>query len=212
MERRSASDRIYLVNELGYQIFLASERKERLSLGEINARLSKERTEDADWVKAQNIVFSDDEIIDAQEIAARTRDGIPYGVRYPRLHIIPDTPRKPLPSRQSEEAIMFVPYFKGAGILGPCNGDCQYGNTLVEVKAGERDLRSIDFRQVLIYYVISYLENFTPRIENVLILNPRQGYRVGLSFADLMSAISGLSAVEFTAIFRDYLVNWKACD
>ena len=43
------------------------------------------------------------------------------------------------------------PRFKGCGILDSCYGDLFRDNTLFEVKCVERNLRSIDIRQVLAY-------------------------------------------------------------
>ena len=66
------------------------------------------------------------------------------------------------------------PAFVGCGLLDSCSGDFLLGNTLVEVKSGDRNFRSVDVRQVLTYCALNYARP-EYNIESVSCVNPRRG-------------------------------------
>ena len=150
-----------------------------------------------------------DEVTDARELSERLLLGIPPYIDRARPLLGSDPSHAPLV--KDDRWVPVRPTFIGVGLLDNCEGDLRFGGNLVEVKSGERNLRSSDFRQVLIYFCLSVITETAP-LNSCLLLNPRQGYRIYLEFNDLVAAISGLSTVEFVAIFRDYLVDWKECD
>lgn len=67
-----------------------------------------------------------------------------------------------------------IPRFRGCGILNECEADLIVGDTLIEIKAGDRNFRSIDIRQMLIYCALDALEGKFG-ITRVACVNPRRG-------------------------------------
>ncbi len=66
------------------------------------------------------------------------------------------------------------PVFRGCGWVDECVGDVLSDEALFEVKAGGRNFRSIDLRQVLVYCAL----NFASRaydIPRICLVNPRMG-------------------------------------
>ena len=72
--------------------------------------------------------------------------------------------------------LVIQPRFKGCGILDSCYGDLLMGNTLYEVKCIERNLRSIDIRQILAYCALNY-QSKQFDITDVCIVNRGEGFR-----------------------------------
>jgi hypothetical protein len=69
--------------------------------------------------------------------------------------------------------IHLAPEFKGCGILDKCEADLIVGDLLIEVKAGDRNFRSTDLRQLLTYCALNYVENGY-QIRRIALLNPRR--------------------------------------
>jgi hypothetical protein len=65
-------------------------------------------------------------------------------------------------SRESKGQFQVQPKFPGCGIIDTCFGDVCFGDTLYEVKAGDRTFRSTDLRQLLIYAALSKSASMTP--------------------------------------------------
>lgn len=187
----SSPERNFYVNEVAFRLavdsLLGREATILEVLGEVYSELSAKKK-----VGQFERELSHSEHRDAREIAARLRDGIPGFITH-------------------GTALVPEPSYPGLGALARCTADLRYGRCLVEVKSGDRSLRSIDFRQVLIYHLLSAMSE-DDTLHNCLIINPRQGYRIFFEFSDLVAAISGKTIVEFSAQFRDYLVEWEACD
>lgn len=91
--------------------------------------------------------------------------------------------------------IEYSPRFVGCGFLDTCAGDLRCGETLFEIKAGDRSFRSVDIRQLLIYAALNKSAEERP-LKKIGLFNPR----TGVSFVgdlDFVSAeISGRPAVE----------------
>lgn len=102
--------------------------------------------------------------------------------------------------------ITFSPYFKGCGFLSPCEGDFIIGNSLYEVKAGDRNFKGIDFRQVLIYSALNYL-NVSKLFDYVTLVNPRRGTVFCTSLEDLSFSVSGLSARDLIQQIQGFLLG-----
>lgn len=100
--------------------------------------------------------------------------------------------------------LQFAPEFPGCGILNTCLGDLLAEPTLYEVKAGARDIRAVDVRQVITYCAL----NFAARrydIRRAVLLNPRQGYFAELDVHEDLARASGSSASEVYAQLLDFL-------
>ena len=105
---------------------------------------------------------------------------------------------------EATNPLSFAPKFAGCGILNTCVGDIVAEPTLYEVKAGARDFRLIDVRQVVTYCAL----NFASRrylINRVVLLNPRRGISAMLDIHEDLSRASGSSASEVYADLLDFL-------
>lgn len=68
----------------------------------------------------------------------------------------------------------FFPNFPGCGFLYPSQGDIRTETTLFEVKSGERQFRSPDLRQLLVYSAANFAAKGN-LIREIGLLNPRMG-------------------------------------
>lgn len=91
--------------------------------------------------------------------------------------------------------IQTSPTFEGCGILRSCAGDSIVKDTLIEIKAGERDFRSIDLRQLFVYMALNFAsERYT--IRNICLVNPRVGKYWIKPVKDVFPKIAGASESE----------------
>jgi hypothetical protein len=90
------------------------------------------------------------------------------------------------------------PHFNGCGVVDSCYGDIMVGDTLYEVKAGERNFRSLDIRQILVYAALNS-ESGENDIQNVGLFNPRTGVSVEVSLEELCFEVSGKAAPDLLA-------------
>ena len=94
------------------------------------------------------------------------------------------------------------PKFPGCGIIDTCLGDVRFGDTLYEVKAGDRTFRSMDLRQLLIYAALCKSANMAP-LRHVGLLNPRTGVSFFSDLDYLCLEVSGTRSEELlTEIVR----------
>ena len=104
--------------------------------------------------------------------------------------------------------LVIQPRFKGCGILDSCYGDLLKGNTLYEVKCVERNLRSIDLRQVLAYCTLNY-QSQQFNITEVCIVNPRRGISFRFNVESLALQTSGKNSAELFHQISDFLMNFE---
>ena len=93
------------------------------------------------------------------------------------------------------QQVTVQPKIPGCGIVRVAEADVIVDKALYEVKSVDRDFRSIDIRQLVIYAAMNRAAGIYD-IEELGIYNPRKGTEVKLSVEDLCVGISGLSAVE----------------
>ena len=98
--------------------------------------------------------------------------------------------------------------FKGCGILDSCYGDLFVGSCLYEVKCVERNLRSIDIRQVLTYCALNY-QSQQITIDEVSIVNPRRGIAFRYGVEALAQQVSGKNSAELFHQIGDFLMNFE---
>jgi hypothetical protein len=99
------------------------------------------------------------------------------------------------------ELLKFWPDFKGCGIIHSCKGDIIDNNKLIEVKAGDRNFRITDIRQIITYLALNSIsKQYT--IKNIALVNPRKG----LSFnTNVEEFIEGCSKKKPIDIFGDII-------
>lgn len=95
-------------------------------------------------------------------------------------------------------ALEVKPKFAGCGIIDSCEGDVYCDGQLFEVKAGDRNVRSIDLRQLLVYAALSYSEQGRP-IDKIGLFNPRMGTHFSSKLDEVCAEISGRPAAELLA-------------
>jgi hypothetical protein len=95
----------------------------------------------------------------------------------------------------------FWPVFQGCGRLESCRGDIINGAILVEVKAGDRNFRVVDVRQVITYLALNFASK-QYSLSKVAFINPRicKSYECGID--NLVEHSSGRKAVE---VFEDII-------
>jgi hypothetical protein len=85
-------------------------------------------------------------------------------------------------------------------------GDLSIGPVLLEVKFGSRRFSSADYRQVVIYWLLTYLssiENDSSVWTDFVLLNPRLGRSVHVRYAPFLNLIGGgRTTVEIAQAFQ----------
>jgi len=97
-------------------------------------------------------------------------------------------------SRTAGRPIVIRPRIPGLEWIASGVGDFAVGSTLVEVKCGAKRFSAADYRQVGIYWVLSYaasVEGHPGGWEDFALLNPRSGEMVSMKFDSFLSIISG---------------------
>jgi len=92
----------------------------------------------------------------------------------------------------------FSPQFSGCGILDTSAGDVCFGESLFEVKAGDRSFRSVDVRQLLIYAALNKASG-ARKISQLGLFNPRTGVSFVSDLDDLCIEISGRPSGDLLA-------------
>lgn len=174
-------DRRSIVNELGFRLF-----KEGWEKQDITNQLIHDLSSDVQKYIAAIARRKDDvilmppsaqEISESKEIAKSLSDFF---------------------SPTKNKTLLFWPEFPGCGIIQKCKGDILHGNTLVEVKSGDRTFRITDLRQVLTYCCLNFVSRKYD-LRFIILLNPRRGIFYETSIDQLVSACAGVSAVDFFA-------------
>lgn len=100
--------------------------------------------------------------------------------------------------------IQVKPLFPGCGWIDDAEGDLLIGSTLVEVKAGERQFRAIDIRQLLSYCALNHSAR-TYGISSVALLNPRFGIYFEEDLESLCEKVAGSSSASVLGAIVDYI-------
>ena len=101
--------------------------------------------------------------------------------------------------------IVFGPRIPGLEWISSGCGDFALGETLVEVKCTVKRFSSADYRQVAIYWLLSFAASVEGRgdeWQNFVLLNPRSGEKVTMAFDAFLSIISsGRTKVDILQLF-----------
>jgi len=110
---------------------------------------------------------------------------------------------------QSFETLTIQPRFKGCGILNSCYGDFLCDDCLYEVKMVDRNLRSVDLRQILIYCALNY-QSRQFKINTACVINPRRGIAFRFDLENLAQRIARKNSAELFHQISDFLGNFDA--
>lgn len=122
-----------------------------------------------------------------------------------------------LNSCSANDKLEISPEIQGYHWIAKGNGDFSIGDQLIEVKCSSSNFSSSDYRQLLIYWLLSYsdaLENDGLEWKTGILLNPRLNKYVEINFSEFISIVSGgLSKVEilelFSSLIGDYSLRLK---
>src|SRR5690606_22785783 len=107
-------------------------------------------------------------------------------------------------NQEESKPILIQPRFKGCGLLDSCYGDILVSPTLYESKMVERNLRSVDLRQLLIYCALNYRSK-QYQISDVAVINARRGMLYHFELDYLAKRVSGRTAPELLHHIADFL-------
>ena len=108
--------------------------------------------------------------------------------------------------------IQLHPRIYGFQWISSSEGDFSIGEKLIEVKCGGKRFGSADYRQVLMYWLLSYaakIEKDTSEWSHCILLNPRLNHLLEISFDEIIGfTTAGKSKIEllelFTVVVGDY--------
>lgn len=108
-------------------------------------------------------------------------------------------------SNDRSQKIVIGPPIPGLEWIASGCGDFSLGLSLVEVKCTAKRFSAADYRQVAIYWMLSYaaaIENRGEEWQDFVLLNPRSGQMVRMKFDAFLSVISsGRTKVDILQLF-----------
>jgi hypothetical protein len=107
-------------------------------------------------------------------------------------------------SSRPERLFTAMPVFPGCGWLDEAEGDVLGDRTLFEIKAGERQFRGIDIRQVLCYCALGFSAKVYD-IDNFCLVNPRFGTYFEDTLENLCWRTAGMSAAAVLGEIVNYV-------
>ena len=101
--------------------------------------------------------------------------------------------------------IVSAPIIPGCYWIASGKGDFSVGSNLIEIKCSNKSFSSADYRQILMYWLLSYassIERGTDEWTIGILLNPRRNYAVQFRFDDIIAIIgAGRSKIEILELF-----------
>lgn len=188
LESKSKPNRHSLINELAFRILESAPQQDSYSLRIDEKHLPKVISETLNYI---SLFPSKEPGLSSPPNDEETREAIVLADRLYRF----------LRCNFRSKPFSFRPTFKGCGILDSCEGDILCGDTLVEVKAGDRTFRVIDLRQVLAYCALNHVSK-EHKIDGIAIVNPRHGVASILRLTDI---VRGLAACSPTELFDEII-------
>lgn len=104
------------------------------------------------------------------------------------------------------------PEIPGYQWIGQGYGDFSVGTTLIEVKCSSRNFSSSDYRQILIYWLLSFsssIESDKQEWNSGILLNPRLNKYIEINFNELVKvAGAGRSKIEILELFSSLVGDY----
>ena len=112
-------------------------------------------------------------------------------------------------STKGGQTLVRAPGIPGYEWVASGVGDFAVGNAIIEVKCTNKRFSSSDYRQILMYWLLSYcaaLEVDAPEWSEGILLNPRLNLVVRFSFDEIIPVVgAGKSKVELVELFSSML-------
>jgi len=114
-------------------------------------------------------------------------------------------------SRARNELLVVRPRIPGFQWVSSGQGDFSLGRTLIEVKNTAKRFSAADYRQVAIYWLLSYASAIEGRGEewyDFILFNARSGEQVSMTYDAFLNVISsGRTKVEILQLFQTLVGN-----
>ncbi|MBU2874000.1 hypothetical protein [Marinobacter salexigens] len=115
-------------------------------------------------------------------------------------------------SKNQNIKVVQSPVVPGFQWIAQGNGDFAIGNKLIEVKCSSRNFSSSDYRQLLIYWLLSFssaIEGRSEEWESGILLNPRLNKHIEFKFDELIKvAGAGRSKIELLELFSSLVGDY----
>jgi hypothetical protein len=109
-------------------------------------------------------------------------------------------------SHQQRLPVVLSPVIPGLEWIASAQGDFAIGRSLIEVKCTAKRFSASDYRQVAIYWLLSFaaaVEGKGHEWRDFVLLNPRSGEQVSMRFDSFLSTISsGRTKVDILQVFQ----------
>lgn len=104
------------------------------------------------------------------------------------------------------------PVIPGFQWIAQGHGDFAIGKKLIEVKCSSRNFSSSDYRQLLIYWLLSFsssIEGGRGEWESGILLNPRLNKCIEIKFDELVKVVgAGMSKIELLELFSSLVGDY----
>lgn len=179
---KSAPKRRALINETGFYLYKEMNKKKYVKLEQFTDNEVKlicinalSYIKNLDFNPAELLPLDDSELNEAKEIASNLYHYFYYYEKGKSVHLSPK--------------------FNGCGFVSDCYGDVLAGDTLYEIKSGERDFRISDLKQVLVYLTLNYSFH-EQSITYFGLINPRLGNYVVVPVHEAIELASDQSTAD----------------
>ncbi|WP_313271705.1 hypothetical protein [Stenotrophomonas sp.] len=112
-------------------------------------------------------------------------------------------------AQSSPDQIVSSPSVPGFQWIASGNGDFSIGPRLIEVKCAGRNFTAPDYRQLTMYWLLSYaraIETDGPEWQEGILLNPRTAKYVNFRFDDLLRIVgAGRTKADILALFASLI-------
>jgi hypothetical protein len=106
--------------------------------------------------------------------------------------------------KHSNIQLILSPIFPGCGKIDDCEGDVLVSTVLYEIKAGDRNFRLIDIKQVLTYCALNYaVQRY--KIEKIGLINPRKGVFFLQPLDQLARGLAGTTPSQILSDIMDFI-------
>jgi hypothetical protein len=118
-------------------------------------------------------------------------------------------------SESEGSTITIQPRIAGYRWIASGAGDFSTREAIIEVKCSSKRFSTADYRQLLIYWLLAYIESLEKDLDcwtSGILLNPRLNFAVKLKFSEFLPLVAlGKSSIEivesFAAIFQDWSIG-----
>ena len=111
--------------------------------------------------------------------------------------------RSRLISYFAQHDVTVHPKLRGFGALNALHPDMIVGQTIYEVKASKFNIKREDLKQLLVYYLLSQINDL--KITRLCLTNPRRGVDYSIDVSDLQTSLGAPSRSQLLHLFKEEL-------